>query len=210
MNLWEKIKHVFIEGTSGVTEKTADMVDSSAGIVKEKFWKINRSSVDIEEAFKLQVELEHFREKLHDHLSEFGSKVYQLYTEGKEEAIVEEIKQDVQYLTLLNNELEIKEEAAQKAVEEYKKLSISRQDLKDFKQELEAAGGTLERLVVEDESAYIGKTLSEIEFPPDILVGLIVREDKILIPSGDTEIKAGDKVILLGKKEQVAEMVYRI
>ena len=210
MNLWKKVKHVFKQGASGVSEKTADIVDSSAGIVKEKLLKITGSSVDVEEVGKLQVELGNFRKKIKDDFAELGSRVYQLYIEGKVEAITEEIKQDVQYLILLNNELEVKEEAAQKAVTEYKKQSISRQNLKDFKEELEAAGGTLERLVVEAESPYIGQTLSEIEFPPDILVGLIVREDKILIPSGDTEIRAGDKVVLMGKKEQVAEVVYRM
>ena len=210
MNLWKKVKHVFKQGASDVSEKTADMIDSSAGLVKEKFLKITGSSVEAQEVGKLQVELENFRKKIKDDFAELGSRVYQLYTEGKKEAIADEIKQDVQYITLLNNELEVKEEATQKAVNEYKNQSISRQDIKDFKEELEAAGGTLERLVVEDESPYIGQTLSEIEFPPDILVGLIVREDKILIPSGDTEISAGDKVVLMGKKEQVAEVVYRM
>lgn len=43
---------------------------------------------------------------------------------------------------------------------------------------------------------WIGKTLSEIEMPPDILVVYREGHGKVSVPNGNTKLKAGDRLIL--------------
>ncbi|MBL7092699.1 hypothetical protein ISS22_01870 [candidate division KSB1 bacterium] len=39
-------------------------------------------------------------------------------------------------------------------------------------------------------------------------MGLIIHKGSAIIPSGDTQINVGDKIMLMGKKEAVVEALY--
>jgi trk system potassium uptake protein len=54
-------------------------------------------------------------------------------------------------------------------------------------------------LRVGDGSPVLGKELCDIRMPRGALVGIILRGDKVLIPSGSDEIHAGDSIILIAK-----------
>ena len=43
-------------------------------------------------------------------------------------------------------------------------------------------------------SPVIGKPIREAGLPHGIRIGAMVRNDEVMIPSGDTEIKPGDKI----------------
>ena len=47
-----------------------------------------------------------------------------------------------------------------------------------------------------ESSALCGHALRELKLPRDMRVGAVVRGDKVLVPRGDTEIEAGDQVVL--------------
>ncbi|MCY4504533.1 MAG: Trk system potassium transporter TrkA [Hyphomicrobiales bacterium] len=47
-----------------------------------------------------------------------------------------------------------------------------------------------------ESSALCGHALREMKLPRDMRIGAVVRGDKVLVPRGDTEIAAGDHVIL--------------
>ena len=42
---------------------------------------------------------------------------------------------------------------------------------------------------------YVGKCLKEITLPPKLLVVLLIRGNEVLVPNGDTCLKAGDLMI---------------
>ena len=46
-------------------------------------------------------------------------------------------------------------------------------------------------------SAMIGKKLWELNLPKEIIIGCIVRDDKSLIPRGDTSVKEGDTLLMI-------------
>ena len=54
---------------------------------------------------------------------------------------------------------------------------------------------------LDDKSPVLNKKLWEIGFPNDSIVGCIIRTDQTIIPQGNTELKTGDKVILLSSPE---------
>jgi len=54
-------------------------------------------------------------------------------------------------------------------------------------------------------SAFIGKTLSELAIPPQILVAAIFRNHKMIIPHGEDVICEHDDVYFVGQKEALQE-----
>ena len=85
--------------------------------------------------------------------------------------------------------------------------SIDPKQVIGLKKDLEMGDGTIEQIVVDQASFLSGKRIMDIKFPKNVLMGTIVREDEVIIPDGQTELKEGDKVTLLGKKEDVEEVV---
>jgi trk system potassium uptake protein TrkA len=51
-----------------------------------------------------------------------------------------------------------------------------------------------------------GRTLREVRFPKEVLVGAIFRADRVIIPRGDTELLGGDKVLIVARKSAVPDL----
>jgi cell volume regulation protein A len=51
------------------------------------------------------------------------------------------------------------------------------------------------------------KPLAEIEFPNDVLVNAIIRNDELITPSGDTKIEAGDILYILASRKSKKELI---
>jgi trk system potassium uptake protein TrkA len=58
-------------------------------------------------------------------------------------------------------------------------------------------------LVVSERWAYVDKSLKSIGFPADTNLGAVVRRGKVIIPSGDTVLKAGDRLIIFSMKKAI-------
>jgi Trk K+ transport system NAD-binding subunit len=115
----------------------------------------------------------------------------------------------IQKLEKLREELEEKEKTLTEMNEKYEAQSISKQELSAFKEDLESAGGAIEQLTVDKFSSWAGKTVGELECRDDILIGLIIHAGAAVIPNGDSLVEAGDRVVVLGRKEAVVETLHR-
>jgi trk system potassium uptake protein len=58
-------------------------------------------------------------------------------------------------------------------------------------------------LVVSDRWAYVDKPLRSIGFPMDTNLGAVVSKGQVIIPSGDTVLKAGDRLIIFSMKKAI-------
>ncbi|RKX62426.1 MAG: Trk system potassium transporter TrkA, partial [Thermodesulfobacteriota bacterium] len=58
-------------------------------------------------------------------------------------------------------------------------------------------------LVVSERWVYVDKPLRSIDFPSDTNLGAVVRQGKVIIPSGDTVLKAGDRLIIFSMKKAI-------
>ena len=58
----------------------------------------------------------------------------------------------------------------------------------------------------------VNKTLAEANLPEGIRVGLIKRENLIIIPNGDTAIEMNDEIIFLSLKNDIeaAEELFQV
>lgn len=52
-------------------------------------------------------------------------------------------------------------------------------------------------------SALVGKTLRQTKLPRGVVIGAVVRKGEVIIPRGNTEFKAGDRVIMLAMSDTV-------
>ena len=55
-------------------------------------------------------------------------------------------------------------------------------------------------------SSLVGVPLSESGFPDGVLVGAIVRNERVIIPRGNTIIEANDRIVLFTLTENIREI----
>lgn len=60
--------------------------------------------------------------------------------------------------------------------------------------------------LVRDDVIFLNKKLKEINIIDDIIIATIVRNNKIIIPSGDDKIEFGDRVIIITKKDKLSDI----
>ncbi len=66
--------------------------------------------------------------------------------------------------------------------------------------------GEIIELEALETSPLVGQRLTDIELPPGAIIGAIVREDEVLIPSGSTVIKGNDLVALFASADVVKKV----
>jgi trk system potassium uptake protein TrkA len=71
---------------------------------------------------------------------------------------------------------------------------------------LKTAGIEILRVKTRKDSRVSGKSLQELEkpFKKSIIIGCIIRENEVIIPQGDTVIEAGDEVMVLSSRKNIA------
>jgi trk system potassium uptake protein TrkA len=55
-------------------------------------------------------------------------------------------------------------------------------------------------------SPVVGRTLAEVRLPPDCVFSAIARGDRVVVPTGQTRIEAGDEVIAVTRPEREEEL----
>jgi trk system potassium uptake protein TrkA len=64
-------------------------------------------------------------------------------------------------------------------------------------------------VIISEKSNVVNKLLKEILLPKEALVSAVKREEEVIIPDGNTLLKAGDQVIVIGKKDDVEKVTKR-
>jgi trk system potassium uptake protein TrkA len=71
---------------------------------------------------------------------------------------------------------------------------------------VEAGEGEVVEAEALETSPMIGKPLREAELPNGIRIGAIVRDDEVVIPTGDTEIRPNDRVVMFALRDKIEEI----
>ncbi len=64
----------------------------------------------------------------------------------------------------------------------------------------------VEEVVLERGSGAVGKSISQLNLPPQILVATVLRDRHLLIPRGDLVLREGDKVLFISETEKTEEL----
>lgn len=62
-------------------------------------------------------------------------------------------------------------------------------------------------IISEEEEETVGKEIQELDFPENSMIGPIIRNDRIILPRGNTKLKAEDKVMVLTLPEEQVEAI---
>lgn len=66
--------------------------------------------------------------------------------------------------------------------------------------------GEVTEILIDKDFPYIDKPLSELNLPKGIIIGAIVRAGKVIIPKGDSAIKANDKIVVFCLTEDLSTL----
>ena len=61
-------------------------------------------------------------------------------------------------------------------------------------------------IIAEETAQVVGKPLSEIKLPTGVAIGAVVREEKVILPRGNTVIHEGDRVIVFALRDSVRKL----
>jgi uncharacterized protein with PhoU and TrkA domain len=98
-------------------------------------------------------------------------------------------------------EITAKKKELEKLREDFHK--IWKEDSQELKALLEKGGGALEQIRIVPSSPARGKKIKELPLPREVLLGPFRRGKDLIIPHGETELKEGDRVALLGTRQDV-------
>lgn len=73
----------------------------------------------------------------------------------------------------------------------------------------ESAHQEMREYRIKETSGLNGKTLSEIGFPPGVLVTMLRREGRTISPGGSTVVKAGDGLLIMADRQVLMEVAKR-
>ncbi len=69
-----------------------------------------------------------------------------------------------------------------------------------LQEDLQAGGGTIERVTIVPSAQADGKPLSEVALPESVRIVLVRRNDSLLFPSDQMVLRAGDQVTVIGNR----------
>lgn len=59
----------------------------------------------------------------------------------------------------------------------------------------------INEIIIESSYACVGKTLKDITFPNNVIVGCIFRKSQMIVPNGEAVLQANDKIVLITSPE---------
>ena len=77
------------------------------------------------------------------------------------------------------------------------------EELAELTQGLRKKGGMIRDLTLPPASPWTGKKVAEVPLPPGVLIMALFRGEEILYPEGDTPLREGDRVYLIGPENGV-------
>lgn len=98
--------------------------------------------------------------------------------------------------------------AEQRALQEIRDRLASRYDdvlivpLIRLQEDLQAGGGTIERVTIAPSAQADGKPLNEVALPESVRIVLVRRNDALFFPSAQMILRAGDQVTIIGNRSE--------
>lgn len=64
----------------------------------------------------------------------------------------------------------------------------------------------VEEIILEEGSTVVGKSIGELNLPPQVLVATVIRDRRLLIPRGDLVLQRGDKMLLVSEADRAEDI----
>ncbi len=212
MDLLQKIKESLFRGTEKITDVTEKIVEKgkkvgSEGVeaTREMYTNISERTSDVAALAKLKYELTQLSKQFEGELLNLGKVVLVLRRNDEFSPENETFLEQIEKLEVSDNTFRTK----QNEYEQLKKKHSSNYVVNKLSEDLAAADAIIDQVVISEKSNVVDKLLKEILLPKEALVSAIKRDEEVIIPDGNTQLKTGDQVIVIGKKDDVEKIVKR-
>jgi hypothetical protein len=212
MDLLDKIKESFFQSTEKIADVTGKFVEKgkkagSGGVeaTREIFTTISERTSDVTDLAKFKYELASLSKQIDAESLNLGKAVFALRRRGEFSPENETFRELIRKLEVLDNTFRTK----QNEYEQLRKKHFSNYVVNKLSEDLSAANAIIDQVIISEKSNVVNKLLKEILLPKEALVSAIKRDEEVIIPDGNTQLKTGDQVIVIGKKDDVEKIVKR-
>ena len=212
MGLLDKIKEGLFQGTEKITDVTEKIVEKGKMVgtegveaTREIFTKISERTSDVTALAKLKYELVSFPKQLDVEALNLGRVVLTLHRSGEFSPENETFRKQLKTLEELDSTLKMK----QNDYKQLKKKHSGNYVIEKLSEDLSSANAIIDQVIISNQSNVVNKVLKDILLPKEALVSAIKRDEEVIIPDGNTQLHAGDQVIVIGKINDVEKVVKR-
>jgi K+/H+ antiporter YhaU regulatory subunit KhtT len=212
MGLLDKIKESLFQGTEKITDVTEKIVEKGKKVgtegvdaTREIFQNISERTSDVTALAKLKHELASFPKQLDVEALNLGRVVLTLRRGGEFTQENETFRKQLKKLEELDSTFKMK----QNDYEQLKKKHSVNYVIEKLSEDLSSANAIIDQVIISNQSNVVNKLLKDILLPKEALVSAIKRGEEVIIPDGNTQLHAGDQVIVIGKKNDVEKVVKR-
>jgi len=212
MGLLNKIRESLFQGTEKISDVTEKIVEKGKKVgtegieaTREIFMNISERTSDVTDLAKLKHELASFPKQLDAEALNLGRVVLTLRRSGEFSPENEVFCKQLKAFEELDSTFRMK----QADYENLKKKHSKNYVIEKLSEDLSAANAIIDQVIISEKSNVADKLLKEILLPKEALVSAIKRQEEVIIPDGNTQLKAGDQVIVIGKKDDVGKVVKR-
>jgi K+/H+ antiporter YhaU regulatory subunit KhtT len=196
MTIWEK----FRDGILDISSKTGEFIKSGAE-------KTAETATYTSKLTQLNWEKRGIQNKIEDQYIELGELLHKLQKENRLVDLKKEAKSGFNNLTSLEKNLAEIDSKKELLASQYNIGGNEEKAAQKLAENLEAGGGSMQKVTIKDGSSTIDKRLREIQLPKEALIVNVMRGKEMIIPDGNTVLHAKDEVTLLGKKEDVERAI---
>lgn len=201
MSFWDKLRKDF-ETTA---QKAEQLFKVGAEAVKEQGEKVSAKASYLSKLAQINNQQRNLRDEVKREHMELGKLMVRLNLEKKTRKLKSEAAPASERIEQLESKIAELEQSKKDLAEEYGEVRIEKSSVQGLIGDLENNGGTIMQLIVSADSELKDKKLKQIKLPKEVLIGMISRAEEVIIPDGTTTILEGDKVTLIGKREDVEE-----
>lgn len=212
MGLLDKIKEGLFQGSEKITDVTEKIVEKGKKVgtegveaTRDIFTKISERTSDVTALAKLKYELSSFTKQLDVEALNLGRVVLTLRRSEEFSPENETFRKQLKKLEELDSTLKMK----QNDYEQLKKKHSDNYVIEKLSEDLSSANAIIDQVIISNQSNVVNKLLKDILLPKEALVSAIKRGEEVIIPDGNTQLNAGDQVIVIGKINDVEKVVKR-
>ncbi len=204
-SLWDKIAQDVQTGVLTLSEKTGEWLKLGAEALRGGMETASNKAAHASKLAKLKWEQNLLQREIEKAFTALGGQAYELYAHDKLGELAESGREKFEQLRKLEAELEAKEKEIESLPKIFATEASAPEHAPDWQNDLERNGGTLTQVTLDAQSAAAHRQLKEIGLPHDLVVGMILRGEEIVIANAETVLLPGDRITLLGKKEAVQQ-----
>ena len=202
MGVLDKIKSTFKQGS----EETHDVVETITKSGKKIVENVTDKATDMASMAKLKYELSSFSKTMDAEYLNLGNILLTVYASNEFDTNKTFLINHIKAIEEFKKTLQAKQLEYDRLREEYSKNYV----ISQFSEELAtSSNGTIEKAIVSEKSNVVGKTLKKIQFPKETLLIGIIRDNQFIFPDGNTQIRAGDGVFIIGNEDDVGKVLKR-